>query len=239
MHDPLCSKSLGGLPSIENQSLFHSHYRIPSRRYNFLVWAGCLPISRISCSFGLVPISISQFLLAEKVPFLLQPTCIYMWKLIYIISIWFCVTNKWSKYLLRRSNSCMQTCMHVLWRKRKTEYENYNHQPGKSQGSYLQTLISGMIEAGNGSENTLHFKYWKTSSSSVGWKRKPGGNLVSPCRAKLNLSIDIKALLTAWSLLSTKISWSQATPCSVFIASERERWPSWGRKEIFLYGLAG
>lgn len=101
----------------------------------------------------------------------------------------------------------MQACMHVLWKQRKTEYGNYNHdQPGKSQGSYLQTLISGMIEAGNGSENTLHFKYWKTSSSSVGWKRKPGGNLVSPSRAKLNLSIeDIKALVIA-SALSIKIS---------------------------------
>jgi len=58
--------------------------------------------------------------------------------------------------------------------------EKKRYWPGKSQGSDLQRSTSGMMEAGKGKEKTLRFKYWTTSSSSVGWKRKPGGNLTSP-----------------------------------------------------------
>ena len=48
-----------------------------------------------------------------------------------------------------------------------------------------------MIEAGKGQEKTLRFKYCRTSSSSVGWKRNPGGNLSSPFFTKFTFSMLI------------------------------------------------
>lgn len=36
----------------------------------------------------------------------------------------------------------------------------------------IATINVGMIGTGKGEEKTLHFRYWKTSSSSVGWNLK-------------------------------------------------------------------
>ena len=64
------------------------------------------------------------------------------------------------------------------------------NQPGKCQGSALQTSTSGMMEDGNGEEKTFLLRYWTTSSSSVGWNLKPGGSLKTPFLARLVLSMD-------------------------------------------------
>lgn len=68
------------------------------------------------------------------------------------------------------------------------------NKPGKSQGSDLQTSASGMIEAGNGKDSTLRLRYCTTSSSSVGWNLKPGGNLSTPFLTKPSFSI----LVSMW-----------------------------------------
>jgi len=83
---------------------------------------------------------------------------------------------------------CASLSYDYKWTKKKRK-EKKRYIPGKSQGSDLQRSTSGMMEAGKGKEKTLRFKYWTTSSSSVGWKRKPGGNLTSPFFTKFIFSI--------------------------------------------------
>lgn len=61
------------------------------------------------------------------------------------------------------------------------KYLSCSSSPGRSHGLYLQMLkMSGMMEAGSGDDEILDLRYWKTSSSSVGWNRKPGGSLMIP-----------------------------------------------------------
>lgn len=44
---------------------------------------------------------------------------------------------------------------------------------------------------GKGCENILRAKYWNTISSSVGWNRNPGGNLLNPSPLTKLLSLCI------------------------------------------------
>jgi hypothetical protein len=70
------------------------------------------------------------------------------------------------------------------------------HAPGRSQGSGMEAeWTTGMTEAGSGRERALRRRYCSTSSSSVGWKRKPGGSCLGASPAGISITALVQLQL--------------------------------------------
>lgn len=169
MHNPISSWAIRGFSSIENKGFLKPYQSILLWRNNSPINSSSLPIPRTSGSVRPSSIRVFGFSCTEKVSLPLQ----IAWP-----------TKIFTKPIKKKSTPNPQN------EKKKKKWNEIKNKPGKSHGSNLQTSASGMTAAGRGEERAFFMRYCRTSSSSVGWKRKPGGNRRTPFLRKVRFSMD-------------------------------------------------
>lgn len=96
--------------------------------------------------------------------------------------------------------------------------------PGRSQGSYLQRSISAMMGTAIGCDAHLRQRQCNTSSSSVGWNLKPGGNSSSDAILLRYISLPSYTTprLTPTMVAALETYYIRESP--LFIADARDTW---------------